>query len=175
MIYRDFFRRPTFIFLVSSLRGELHVFCGTWLRCNSLEWGALKRRPRDPAKRGSGSAGDGRDHALKVRSGACIPLRGRIFLWKALLRPSRSHHSASLRLALHPKNHTLRPVQLPDLGSKQRVLFRLDQYFNGRRMAEKRCRARGKPISAGLKNDNQIPGVRMTHFHLIREEVQGRA
>ena len=24
-------------------------------------------------------------------------------------------HSASLRLALHPKNHTLHPVQLPDL------------------------------------------------------------
>jgi len=29
---------------------------------------------------------------------------------------SRAHHSASLRLALHPKNPTLRPVQLPDLG-----------------------------------------------------------
>jgi hypothetical protein len=39
--------------------GELHTFCGTWLRCNSLEWnGAPKRRPRDLAKRGSGSAGD---------------------------------------------------------------------------------------------------------------------
>ena len=25
--------------------------------------------------------------------GARIPLRGRIFLWKKLLRPSRSHHS----------------------------------------------------------------------------------
>ncbi len=27
-----------------------------------------------------------------------------------------NNHSASLRLALHPKNHTLHPVQLPDLG-----------------------------------------------------------
>ena len=174
MLYRDFLRHLTFTFLVGSLRGGVCGFCGTWLRCNSLEWGAPQRRPRDPAKQGSGSVGNAAT-ALMMCWGASIPLRGRIFLWKALLRPSRSHHSASLRLALHPKNHTLRPVQLPDLGSKQRVLFRLDQYFNGRRMAEKRCRARGKPISAGLKNDNQIPGVRMTHFHLIREEVQGRA
>jgi hypothetical protein len=42
-------------------------------------------------------------------------------------------------------------------------------------MAEKCCRARGKPISPGLKNDNQISGFRMAHFHLIGEKIQGRA
>ena len=66
----------TLTFRVSPLRGRLYSFYGAWQRCNSLEWGASERRTRDPAKRGSGSAGD----------------------------------------ALHPKNHTLRPVQLPDLG-----------------------------------------------------------
>ncbi|BCT66936.1 hypothetical protein NNRS527_00511 [Nitrosospira sp. NRS527] len=98
-------------FRVRTLRGELHSFCGTWLRCNSLEWnGAPKRRPRYPAKRGSGSAGDAAI-AFHTQAGARIPLRGRTFLRKALLRPTRSH-SASLRLALHPKNHALHPVQL---------------------------------------------------------------
>jgi hypothetical protein len=86
MSHEDFLRHLTFTFMVSSLQGGLYVFCRAWLRCNSLEWGA------------------------------CIPLRGRIFLRKALLRPSQSRHSASLRLALHPKNRTLYPVQLPDLG-----------------------------------------------------------
>ena len=97
---------------MSSLPGGLHDFCGTGLRCSSLEWGAPERRTRGPAKRGSGSAGD----ATTAFHGARIPLRGRTFLRKALLRPSRSHHSASLRLAPHPKNRTLHPVQLPDLG-----------------------------------------------------------
>ncbi|SHL23590.1 hypothetical protein SAMN05216428_101585 [Nitrosospira sp. Nsp11] len=55
----------TLTFRVRALLEELHSFCGTWLRCNSLEW---------------------------------------------------NDHSASLRLALHPKNHTLHPVQLLDLG-----------------------------------------------------------
>ncbi|BCT67746.1 hypothetical protein NNRS527_01334 [Nitrosospira sp. NRS527] len=55
----------TLIFRVRTLRGELHSFCGTWLRCNFLEW---------------------------------------------------NDHSKELRLALHLKNRTLPPVQLPDLG-----------------------------------------------------------
>ena len=109
---KDFLYHLAFTFLVSSLRGGLNSFCGTWLRCNSLEWGAPERGTRGPAKRGSGSAGD----AATAFRGARIPLRGHTFLWKALLRPARSHHSASLRLALHPKNRTLHPVQLPDLG-----------------------------------------------------------
>src|SRR5678815_1385801 len=105
----------TLTFRVRALRGELHSFCGTWLRCNSLEWnGAPKRRLRDPAQRGSDSAGDAAI-ALHTQRDARIPLRGRTFLRKALLRPARSH-SASLRLALHPKNSILLPVQLPDLG-----------------------------------------------------------
>jgi len=54
-----------FIAMVSSLQDGLRDFCGTWLRCNSLEWNS---------------------------------------------------HSASQHLALHAKNHTLHPVQLPDLG-----------------------------------------------------------
>jgi hypothetical protein len=65
MIIKYLLRNLTFTFLVSSLQGGLYVFCGTWLRCNSLEWNS---------------------------------------------------HSASLRLALHLKNRTLHPVQLPDLG-----------------------------------------------------------
>jgi hypothetical protein len=65
MIHKGFLYPLAFTFLVSSLRGGLNGFCGTWLRCNSLEW---------------------------------------------------NDHSASLRLALHPKNRTLHPVQLPDLG-----------------------------------------------------------
>ncbi len=70
-------------FRVRTLRGELHSFCGTWLRCNFLEWsGAPKRRPRGPAQRGSGSAGDvaialhtqrGRPHPA---SGSHLPAEG---------------------------------------------------------------------------------------------------
>ena len=48
------------------------------------------------------------------------PLQGRLHsFWGAWQRCNSlewNDHSASLRLALHPKNHTLRPVQLPDLG-----------------------------------------------------------
>lgn len=102
-------------FRVRSLRGELHSFWGTWLRCNFLEWnGAPKRRPGCSAQRGSESAGDAAI-AFHTQGGIRIPLRGRTFLRKALLRPARSY-SASLRLALHLKNRTLHPVQLPDLG-----------------------------------------------------------
>ena len=68
---------------VRPLRGELHSFCGTWLRSNFLEWGAPERGTRGPAKRGSGSAGD----AATAFRGARIPLRGHTFLRKALLRP----------------------------------------------------------------------------------------
>ncbi|BCT68480.1 hypothetical protein NNRS527_02080 [Nitrosospira sp. NRS527] len=105
----------TLTFRVRALRGEVYGFWGTWLRCNSLEWnGAPKRRPRGPAQRGSGSAGDAAI-ALHTRERTRIPLWDRTFLRKALLRPARSY-SASLRLALHPKNRTLHPVQLLDLG-----------------------------------------------------------
>ena len=97
---------------MSPLQSGLHGFCGAWRRCNSLEWGALERRTRGPAKRGSGSVGD----AATAFRDARIPLRGHTFLRKALFHPARSHHSASFRLTLHRKNHTLRPVQLPDLG-----------------------------------------------------------
>ena len=48
-----------------------------------------KRRARGPAKRGSRSGGR-RDREIICCLGACVPLRGRIFLWKALLRPPRS-------------------------------------------------------------------------------------
>jgi hypothetical protein len=112
MINKNIVCYLTFTFRVSPLRARLHSFCSAWQRCNSLEWGAPERRTRGPALRGSGSAGD----AATAFHGAGIPLRGRTFLRKALLLPSRSHHFAALRLALHPKNHTLRAVQLPDLG-----------------------------------------------------------
>jgi hypothetical protein len=99
-----------------SLQGPSYTFCGTWLCCNSFEGnGAPERCPRGPAKRGSGSSGNARRRP-RVRRGTRIPLWDRTFLRKALLRPAWSH-SASLRLALHPKNRTLYPIQLPDLGS----------------------------------------------------------
>ena len=112
MTPNEFLPHLNFIFLVNSLQGGLHGFCGTWLCCNSLEWGASERRTRDPAKRGSGSTED----VATAFKGFRIPLRGRTFLRKALLLPSRSHHSASLRLALYPRNRMLHPIQLPDLG-----------------------------------------------------------
>ena len=112
MTHNNFWDHLTFTFWVSLLHGGLHDFCGAGLCCNSLEWGASEHRTRDPAKRGSGSAGD----AATAFRGTRIPLRGRTFLRKALLRPARSHHSASPRLALYPKNSAFHPVQLPDLG-----------------------------------------------------------
>jgi len=36
--------------------------------------------------------------------------------WRCCNSLEWNDHSASLRLALHPKNRTLRPVQLPFLG-----------------------------------------------------------
>jgi hypothetical protein len=58
---------------------------GSWRRARTPE-----RRPRGPAEQGSGSGGD----AGRIVGGACIPLQGRIFLWKTLLRPARSRPEA---------------------------------------------------------------------------------
>jgi len=65
MVLNGFLNHLAFTFLATSLQGGLNDFCGTWLRCNSLEW---------------------------------------------------NNHSASLRLALHPKNRSLYPAQLSDLS-----------------------------------------------------------
>ncbi len=85
----------------------------------ALQLLGIERRP-EASPEGPREAGIGQRRgcpiALHTQWGARIPLRGRTFLRKAPLRPARSH-SASLRLALHPKNRTLPPVQLPDLGS----------------------------------------------------------
>jgi hypothetical protein len=101
--------------MVNSLQGGLHGFYGTWQRCNSLEWERPEALPEGPREAGIGQWRGCRSRACGYK-GTRIPLRGRIFLRKTLLRPMRSHHSASLRLALHPKNRTLHPVQLLDLG-----------------------------------------------------------
>jgi len=114
MIFNDFLHNLTFIFLMGSLQGELNDFCGTPLRCNSLQW-RPKALPEGPREAGIGQRRGCHGRACGYW-GARIPLRGRIFLRKTLLRPSRSRHSASLRLALHRKNRSLYPVQLPDLG-----------------------------------------------------------
>ncbi|SFO05950.1 hypothetical protein SAMN05216332_104110 [Nitrosospira briensis] len=74
---------------------------------------ALHEGPREA---GIGQRRGCREQAPKFVCGACIPLRGRTFLRKARLRPARSRSSASIRLALHPKNRSLHPVQLPDSG-----------------------------------------------------------
>jgi hypothetical protein len=102
MISKNILCYLTLTFRVNPLQGGLYGFWGAGQRCNSLECGALERRTRGPAKRGSGSLGD----ASAAFQGARIPLRGHTFLRKALFRSARSHHSASLRLALHPKNHS---------------------------------------------------------------------
>ena len=118
MINKNILCYLTFTFLVSPLRGRLHGFWGAWQRCNSLEWGAPERRTRGPVQRGSGSAGDVATAFMAPASRCGVaPSYGR-----HCSLPARSHHSASLRLALHPKNHTLHPVQLPDLGLFQFTL-----------------------------------------------------
>jgi hypothetical protein len=78
---------------------------------NTLDGHAPERRMRSPAKGGSGSV----ENAATAFQGASHPAAGPTFLGKALPRPARSHHSASSRLALQPKNRTLHSVQLPDL------------------------------------------------------------
>ena len=106
MIYKDFLCYLTFTFVVSSLRGGLHGFYGTWLCCNSLEWnGAPKRRTRGPAKRGSGSVGDAAiafhvHGAPASRFGVapscgrhCSALRGRIPRYCALPCTEKTTHS----------------------------------------------------------------------------------
>jgi len=44
------------------------------------------------------------------------PLRGGLHDWQRCNSLEWNNHSASLRLALHPENRTLHPVQLPFLG-----------------------------------------------------------
>ena len=84
----------------------------------ALQLLGMERRPEaspeGPREAGIGQRGDAAI-AFHAKGGVRIPLQGRTFLRKALLRPARSY-SASLRLALHPKNRTLLPVQLSDLG-----------------------------------------------------------
>ena len=46
--------------------------------------------PEGPCGAGIGQRRGCRD---RIVGGACIPLQGRIFLWKTLLRPAGSHHS----------------------------------------------------------------------------------
>jgi len=86
MTYRSILRDLIFTFLMSSLRGGLHIFCGTSLRCNSLRWnGAPERRSRATAKRGSGSGGDARPRLWYVgrphpATGSHLPLEGHRFV-----------------------------------------------------------------------------------------------
>ncbi len=104
MIYKYFLYYLTFTFWAGPLRDGLHGFCGTWLFCNSLEWGALERstKARGPAKRGSGSVGD----ASAAFQDARIPLRGYTFLRKALLHPARRTIPRRYALPCTPKPHT---------------------------------------------------------------------
>ena len=76
-----------------------------------LGWARPGASHEEPCEGGSGSVGN----AATAFHGAPHPAAGPTFLGKALPRPARLHHSASLRLALQPKNRTLHSVQLPDL------------------------------------------------------------
>jgi hypothetical protein len=64
-----------------------------------------ERGPRGPAKRGIGQRRGCQDRAKNLLGRVCIPLRGRIFLRKTLLCPSRSHHSRR-RLSRIPSRKT---------------------------------------------------------------------
>ena len=73
---------------VSPLRAGLHGFWGAWLRNNALEWN--NHYSGHPA----------------------LHPTGQLKLFKLL----QAIESASLCLALHPKNRKLQPVQLRFLG-----------------------------------------------------------
>ena len=84
MINRNILCYLTLAFWGSPLQAGLHGFYGAWQRCSQrLGMGRLGASREGPAQRGSGSAGD----AATAFHGARIPLRGRTFLRKALLRP----------------------------------------------------------------------------------------
>jgi hypothetical protein len=69
------------------IRRVTKVVAGTTMPRSATPW-LPQRSPRGPAKRGSAAAGMP-DRATDTW-GANSPLRGRIFLWKRLLRPTRS-------------------------------------------------------------------------------------
>jgi hypothetical protein len=66
----------------------MQVVAGTTMP-RSVTHGSPERSTRDPAEQGSGSGGDARPRQ-SITWGANSPLRGRIFLWKKLLHPTRS-------------------------------------------------------------------------------------
>ena len=82
---------------VSPLRAGLHGFLGPWRRCNCARDTLLRsRRLRERAQTGAPAPDAARCRVAPVQEG--------------------NNHSASLRLALNPKNHALQPVQLRFLG-----------------------------------------------------------
>src|SRR5688500_11294837 len=78
MIHRDFLYHLAFTSLESSLRGRLNSFCGPWLRCNSLEWGASKRCTRGPCEAGIGQRRGCRDRVMAPHhaTGSHLPSEG---------------------------------------------------------------------------------------------------
>ena len=96
--------RPDFI--AARRDGVLRAVCFVRL--------LAKARPRalheGPAKRDRAAAGMRRPR-LWI-GGACIPLRGRIFLRKVLLRPSRSHHSRRRLSRIPSRKAAVAPAEI---------------------------------------------------------------
>jgi hypothetical protein len=114
MSLKGFFYHLNFTLWVSLRYGVDCTFFGAQ-DCVAVPWNGAPQSVARGAPQSGDRAAEG-SVRKRDRAGVRIPLRGRTFFWQALLRPVRSHHSASLRLALYPKNRTLHPVQLPDLG-----------------------------------------------------------
>ncbi len=113
MIYKDLLHHLTFTFWVGPLRDGLHGFCGTWPRCNSLEWGALERRTRGPAKRGSGSVGDVPRPRFKTPASRCG------------VTPSCGRHCSSLRGRTIPRRYALPCTPKPHTPPRPTAGFRI--------------------------------------------------
>ena len=111
MICEDFLYHLA-LFFGEFATGRIEQFLRHMATLQLLGMGRLEALHEGPCEAGIGQRRGCRDRVSWRR----IPLRGCTFLRKALLRPARARHFASLRLALHPKNRTLHPVQLPDLG-----------------------------------------------------------
>ena len=94
--------------------GQIAQFLEHVAALQLLTMGAPKALPEGPRQAGIGQR-RGCPTAL-IHQERLHPAAGPIFLRKTLLHLRGRAIPASLRLALHPKNGTLYPVQLPDLG-----------------------------------------------------------
>src|SRR5687768_9354263 len=116
MIHRDFLHHLAFTFLASSLRGGLNSFCGTWLRCNSWEWGATKRCTKGPCEAGIGQRRGCRDCAMAPHPANRVA-------------PSFGRHCSALRGRALPRRCALPCTPEPHTPPRPTTGFRLNGNF----------------------------------------------